>query len=125
MKLFGVMALLAILMASVGCSQTPVTFAPYGGYGGSADGLHHGDGGNYWQVGMGASFTLGGTREYVTPVPGSPALPVASQVNVNNSNSNSSNSSSSSSSNSSAVQSQTVTVTACPKCGKMHWPHCN
>ena len=93
MKLFGIAALLAVLVASVGCTSTPVTFAPYAGYGGYADGLNRGSysgGNNMWQVGIGASFTLGGSREYVTPVPGHPSLPSApAQINVNNSNSNS------------------------------------
>jgi len=88
-KLFGIAALLAVLVASVGCTSTPVTFAPYAGYGGYADGLRRGDfngGNNMWQVGVGASFTLGGSREYVTPVPGHPSLPSApAQINVNNS----------------------------------------
>lgn len=89
MKLFGIAALLAVLVASVGCQATPVTFAPYAGYGGYADGTRRGDfngGNNMWQVGIGASFTLGGSREYAMPVPGHPSLPSApSQINVNNS----------------------------------------
>ena len=88
-KLFGIAALLAVLVASIGCQSTPVTFAPYAGYGGYADGLHRGDfngGNNTWQVGIGASFTLGGSREYVTPVPGHPSLPAApAQINNNTS----------------------------------------
>lgn len=92
MRLFGIAALLAVVVASVGCQATPVTFAPYVGYGGYADGLHRGEfggGNNMWQAGVGASFTLGGSREYVTPVPGHPSLPTApSTVNVNNSSTN-------------------------------------
>jgi hypothetical protein len=107
-KLFGLVALLAMFVSSIGCQATPVTFAPYAGFGGydGANNGYGGDNGTTWQIGVGASFTLGGTREYVTPVPGHSALPSApSVVSVNNSQSQS--------------QSQ------CNKCGRGHNPPCN
>lgn len=103
----------------IGCQSTPVTFAPYAGYGGNS-GDAHGDGSpNQWHAGIGFSFTLGGNGGYVTPVPSHPGF--ASNVRVNNSNTNSNSNSTN------ATQTQTQTQTQndlCGKCKNPHWPHC-
>lgn len=86
MRMIKIVSVAVALMAIVGCSSTPVTVAPYAGYGG-VDGD---DMGNSWQVGVGFSFTLGGKGGYVTPVPGHPGLqpgPVRINNNVTSSSS--------------------------------------
>lgn len=101
-KLLAVLVLAGSAVALSGCQSVPVTFAPFAGYGGQADGFK-GAGSEYtnsWQVGVGASFTLGGQGGYVTPVPGHAPLPVApARVNVTTGNVNNSNSNSNTNSN--------------------------
>jgi hypothetical protein len=71
------------ILTAIGCSSTPVTFAPYAGMGGGPEQQEQ------WHAGIGASFTLGGVKPVVTPVPGHASLPSVIRVDNSNSNSNS------------------------------------
>ena len=92
MKRFSILSMVGMLFVmAISCSQTPMTVAPYVGYGGPV-GPDSDNMPNSWQVGVGFSFVLGGTREYhPLPVPAHPSLPTIVPKSVVNSNLNNTN----------------------------------
>lgn len=86
-----ILVLGVLVVSSIGCQAMPVTMSPFASYGGN--GIDYSGGRNdpnhQWQVGVAASFVLGGNGAVANAVP-APALP--SQVRVNGGSSSATNS---------------------------------
>ena len=98
-SVLGVLMLAVMVFGVIGCNAMPVTMTPFASYGGNGiDYPNRNDQNHQWQVGMAASFVLGGNGAVANAV-STPALPSTVRVN-NGSSSSATNSNSNSNSNS-------------------------